>query len=348
MSGKIQVVVGGQFGSEGKGAVVAHLSRQPHPSGPTAVVRVAGPNAGHSATDPTGRVWALRTVPVAAVTDPEALLVIAAGSEIDGSVLEHEIEMLEGAGFKVRDRLTIDWQATVLEPGRHQVAEAQAALTAKVGSTGKGIGAARADRIMRTAELWGGSTEASVVLNEVLTDGGRVIIEGTQGYGLGLHAGFYPQCTSSDCRAIDFLAMAGLSPWQANVADLEVYVAMRPNPIRVAGNSGPLRGETTWEALGLPVELTTVTRKPRRVGAWDRDLAAEAVVANGGAPVARIALTMADHLFPQVAGLSGTRWHSDLPKDLSDLIWMIEDQTQAKVALVGTGPGTMFEMGAAQ
>ncbi|WP_369007005.1 adenylosuccinate synthetase, partial [Staphylococcus aureus] len=39
-----------------------------------------------------------------------------------------------------------------------------------------------------------------------------IILEGTQGYGLGLHAGMYPYCTSSNTRSIDFLAMAAIYP----------------------------------------------------------------------------------------------------------------------------------------
>ena len=65
--GKLQVIVGGQAGSEAKGHVAAQLaSPELTPEG-LAAVRVAGPNAGHSAVDATGRKWALRQIPVAAV-----------------------------------------------------------------------------------------------------------------------------------------------------------------------------------------------------------------------------------------------------------------------------------------
>ena len=90
---KIQVVVGGQYGSEGKGAVAGYLAGlETDPL----CIRVAGPNAGHSVVHPgTGKKYALRQVPVGAVTNPDALLAIAAGSEIDPYVLSEEIAWLE-------------------------------------------------------------------------------------------------------------------------------------------------------------------------------------------------------------------------------------------------------------
>ena len=77
--GRVTVVVGGQYGSEGKGHVTAQLT-----GGRDVVVRVAGPNAGHSAYDPRGVLWKLRQIPVGAVWS-NGPVVIAAGSEIDGA-----------------------------------------------------------------------------------------------------------------------------------------------------------------------------------------------------------------------------------------------------------------------
>ena len=346
MTSQILAVVGGQYGSEGKGAVAAHLARQPH-NGPTATIRVAGPNAGHTALDDNGTPWPLRTIPATAVANPTERLIIAPGSEIDTTVLDHELTTLEQGGHPVNHRLTIDPQATILDP---IYIEEETALTMheRIGSTGKGIGAARAARIMRTARIWGEnrpfSGDTVALAHDLLDQGGRIIIEGTQGYGLGLHAGHYPQSTSSDCRAIDFLAMAGLTPWHPSVDQFHIYLAIRPNPIRVAGNSGPLAGETTWDALGLPVELTTVTKKPRRVGSWDPDLVRAAVQANGGAPTVRLAVTMFDHVHPDLAGVQGPIKVEDLPPAARTHVWDIEADTGASVHLLGTGPGTMIEV----
>ena len=333
MSGRVIVVVGGLFGSEGKGAVAAHLSiREPHP---LMAMRVAGPNAGHTVVA-NGKTYRFRSIPVAAAVRSDARLVIAAGSEIDPAVLAEEADWIDD----IRERLYVDQDATVIDDG-HQVAE----LGIITGTTGKGIGAARAARLLRQADLYGtdhGYDTASMA-SGWLAQGNTVLIEGTQGYGLGQHAGYYPHCTSSDCRAIDFLAMAGISPWSRNVGELEVWVVVRTHPIRIAGNSGPLKGETSWEALGVPDEHTTVTKKVRRVGEWDLGLVLEAVDANGGASSVKIACMFADYIDPALAGVtdSAALDESELWKawTLQNLPWEIRD----RIRLVGTGPDTMVE-----
>ena len=373
MSGKLIVVAGAQFGSEGKGALVDHLTRPERAGDNVVVVRVAGPNAGHTVYGLCpdncphdaehmfndvwiGHPWKLRAVPVGAVSNPNAHLLIAAGSEVDLSVLRDEIDALDNAGYNVSERLAVDVQATVLEP-EHIQHEAASDLVKRLGSTAKGIGAARADRIWRNARLIGDAVDEvrtwSRYITHIVHDswqmldvymkrGYTVVVEGTQGFGLGLHAGMYPQCTSSDCRALDFLAMAGVSPWSPAVAEFEVWLATRVRPIRVAGNSGPLKGETTWADLGLPEERTTVTQKIRRVGGWDGDLVRKAVTANGGSPVVRLGLTMVDTMFPELSGAEGT-W-GQVPEDIRaksvDFLGAVEGESGASVAFVGTGPVT--------
>lgn len=336
--GKLQVVVGGQFGSEAKGAVAAHLTRTEPER--TMAIRVAGPNAGHTVYDDDGNEFKLRCIPVAAAVDHQAILAIGAGSEVDESVLEHEIEMLEAKGHPVRSRLLVDSQATVL--GTQHIRQEQT-LTSRVGSTAKGIGAARSDRIWRNAELWGAHVEEEYVdvasrARTHLRQGGTVLVEGTQGYGLGLHAGYYPYCTSSDCRAIDFLAMAGLSPWANYVTEFETWVTLRTYPIRVAGNSGPLQNETSWDVLGFEEERTTVTNKVRRVGHWDTNLARQAILANGGpSSQVKVALMFLDYVVPACAGSTEPSPATNTAvRDFEDLI-------ECPISLVGTGPQSVID-----
>lgn len=345
--GRLSCVVGGQWGSEGKGSACGWLAQTDFERGDQQVaVRVAGPNAGHSVVDSFGHKWALRQVPVAAVKHREATLVIGAGSEVDWEVLESEIRALDSAGFEVSERLVVDAQATLLEP-EHRYREAE--LVGRIGSTGKGIGAARADRLMRTAKLAGESLQGKVelgdtaaLLREALKAGQHVVIEGTQGFGLGLHAGHYPKTTSSDCRAIDFLAMAGVSPWAPWVGydDYDVWVVLRTFPIRVAGNSGPMKREITWSEVGQPEERTTVTQKIRRVGEWDPELARAAVLANGG-DNCQIALMMADYVFPELAGLYGK---AELQAHHSEWLDQREAEIGAPIRLLGTGPDSQLEL----
>lgn len=344
--GKLIVVVGGQFGSEAKGHVAAWLARALSPD--DLVLRVGGPNAGHTVVDrQTGKAYALRAIPTAAVTS-RARLGIAAGSEVDPGVLWSEAQLLDEHGFMVSERLSVHPSATILAPdyARH---EQTFALTERIGSTSKGVGAARADRIWRQATIvsdFAGLLPGARTMNDldaaiVLAAGGTVLIEGTQGWGLGLHTSFYPRVTSGDCRAIDFIAQAGVNPWGARV---ETWVVIRPNPIRVAGNSGPLYGETSWDALGLPQELTTVTRKVRRVGMWDPALVKSALTANGWPhPSVRLALTMADHLDPEIAGTTDPRDVLD-SVTVSRFIEMMRDQLGVKPDLVTTSPSTLVDL----
>lgn len=350
----IDVIVGGQFGSESKGRVTLERIRARLAQGSRVYsIRVAGPNAGHVVIDEQGRRWAMRSLPVGFV-EPDVQLVIAAGSEIDPSVLLSEIDAVEEAGYEVRNRLYISPEATWLEP-RHIRAEEQSDLNQRLGSTAKGIGAARSDRIWRKAKrigddttgLWsmlGNVVDLAQPIREQLWFDGEVavVIEGTQGYGLGLHAGHYPQCTSSNARAIDFLAMAGLSPWDlADVyRDFQIHLVIRPYPIRVAGNSGELSGETDWEALGLEPEKTTVTQKIRRVGQFDPELVKEAIEANGVLNV-RIHVAMVDQMFPELANateLSREFVASEKGDQLRQ--WLRGVPYYHSIVSLGTGPTT--------
>ena len=338
----LQVVVGGQFGSEAKGAVTAaicnsEVRRTPY----VTVVRVGGPNAGHSAVDHQGRLWALRQIPVGMVVDPNIAGVIADGSEIDVQVLADEVVRLEDAGHQIRHRLLVSDEATIINTA-HKLIEG--GLVGAIGSTGKGIGAARADRAMRAAprvadvgpmfrdlgfRVVHGPELCRDLNAKVRSSRHVVVLEGTQGYGLGLHAGHYPQCTSSDCRAVDFLSMAGVNPWWLDDSQMAVHVVVRPYPIRVAGNSGPLKDETSWEALGLKPELTTVTKKVRRVGLWNPELVKAAVAANS--PNVILAVSMVDQVPGLVEG-------DELTDKGADWLNNLEEEVGAQIGWYGTGP----------
>lgn len=335
--GQVRIVVGGQYGSECKGAVAARLHRDnPNMAG----VRVGGSQAGHSVVDDKGVKWALRHIPVAAVIDPICPLIIAAGSEIDLEVLNQEVRDLENAGYNILDRLLIDREATVIE-AEHK--EQEKILTK--GTTAKGVGAARAARAMRQAARMGDLMAPGFDLidtvdfmHQGLNYGAKLLIEGVQGYGLGTHAGAYPHCTSSDCRAIDFMAMAGLPPVEA-----EVWVVLRTHPIRIAGNSGEMKDETSWAELGLDEEITTVTKKIRRVGGWDKELARTAVAANGGQDV-KAALMTADYEFPGIEGANGPRQMHMLPGEVVARMAEIEKEIGTKIWMLGTGPASQLRI----
>ena len=356
---RLSVVVGGQYGSEAKGHVVQRLAeravqqgRMPH------TIRVAGPNAGHTGYDATGRAWALRQVPVAAVVPGQAMIGIAPGSEIDPAVLYNELRELGEAGLLHDKTIWISSEATcIMDTDKEaetgiMASETETNLVRRIGSTGKGIGSARANRAMRTAPLlrdYGNAIEHLTKVGVQVVDAypsnfsaipsTHTIIEGTQGYALGTHAGHYPQVTSSDCRAIDFLAMAGVSPWQWRAEDFEVWVVARIYPIRVAGNSGPMKDETTWAALGLPKERTTVTKKVRRVGAEDWELVREAAIANGGKRV-NLAITMLDQKFPITRDQDPRTVPNPSRDEISRYLFNVQRDVGARIGLVTTGPNS--------
>lgn len=362
---RLEIVVGAQYGSEAKGHVTARLldhrrkldlvRNQGYAGPPWVNTRVAGPNAGHTAYDSTGRAWALRSVPVGATRPYPVTLVIAPGSEVDLQVLVDEVEALNEAGLLHNKTLYVDPNATLITDA-HKEAERTHELVRTIGSTGKGIGAARANRIMRQAHRLVDNTLAVERIRALpnvnftpyqYSPNDRVIIEGTQGYGLGMHGIHYPKCTSSDCRAIDFCAMAGISPWNT---PLLVWAVARMYPIRVAGNSGYLKDETSWEELGLPEERTTVTKKVRRVGLWDDELVRDAIYANGGGAHVQLALTMVDQRWPNLAGAeSWTDIISILKADglgiydadqLPGFMQALSDRTRTQVGMITTGPTT--------
>lgn len=354
----IHCIVGGQFGSEAKGHVAAQLATHYRDrEAKTLLVRVGGSNAGHSAVADDGVVWALRQIPAAAVIDRDAKLIIAQGSEISPDVLISEVNALNAAGYKVSERLYIDPSATIVEQ-HHVERETGSDLNARVGSTAKGIGAARADRIMRTAttaadhdiiSAWCANTARMIRLAHYDQVEANVIVEGTQGYGLGMHTGHYPQTTSGDCRNVDLLAQIGFIPLDpARSRDIHTWIVFRTYPIRVAGNSGTLLNELTWEQLSdrtngyIKPERTTVTKKIRRIGEWDGQLANDAMMANGGAN-SRIhpCLMFTDYLEPLLHG------STDIQMLFSGLYATAEREVQLRatdiggsIAMYGTGQST--------
>jgi adenylosuccinate synthase len=287
----VSIVVGGQFGSEGKGKVSLELVRMATERR-IAVVRVGGPNSGHTAYDRSGRKFALRQLPAGAV-DRNVDVVFPAGSYIDIDVLLREIEELDYP----RDRIFVSPYANVVTP-EQKAWEVEAGLVSGIGSTGSGVGAAIMAMVAREASnfplhrhdaahcgaLDSFLHDTTALMRSWLDAGARIVIEGTQGFGLSLYdGGFWPKATSRATTAAAALAETGLSPMDVD----NVVLVIRSYPIRVAGNSGPLPGETSWEAISETIdtqsdlrEFTTVTKKLRRVGHFDASVVKAAIASN--------------------------------------------------------------------
>ena len=331
----VTIVVGGQFGSEGKGKLVSHLACAD--PGPVAVVRSGGSNAGHTA-EGKGRRFLLRQLPSGVVADG-CRIYLAAGMQLDLEILFAEIHE---TGVEA-NRLGIDPSAVVISD-RDRRAEGLAHLGDRIGSTMSGTGFTLAQKVMRDAGVQRAEdvpalapylTDVALEVNRHIDAGGHLIIEGTQGFGLSLHHGSFPFVTGRDTTAAGFLSECGVAPRMVT----DVIVVLRTFPIRVAGNSGPLRNEISWEEVqarsGYPTalaEFTTVTGRLRRIGEFDWDLARRAVLVNR--PTS-LALHGADYLCHHDLGCR--RW-SDLSPTTTNFVAELEARLDTPVRFIYTGP----------
>src|SRR3989338_7026846 len=269
MKGKVTIVIGGQFGSEAKGKVISFLASEFD-----IAVRTGSPNAGHMVFK-DGEIYRLQQIP-ATFVNQKCVLCIGAGALINPDILRKEVERTN-----TKERLFIDPQAGIIEE-KHLLQEGE--LVQKIGSTGKGCGAALADRIWRKDFKLAKDVlkdfqivDVAEMINQGIDEGKNLLIEGTQGFGLSLYHGIYPFVTSRDTNASNFLAEAGISPLLAS----EIILVIRTYPIRVAGNSGPLPNEITWKELsnriGKEVEETTTVKKIRRVAEFDIEIVKKAI-----------------------------------------------------------------------
>jgi adenylosuccinate synthase len=302
----VSIVVGGQFGSEGKGKVALEIVRRD--PAVAAAVRVGGTNSGHTAVALDRQTYALRQLPAAAV-DHSIKVILPPGSYIDLEIFRNEVRQL-GLG---PDQVSISPMARIITES-HKAWERMADLNRTIGSTQSGTGGAVMAMIARDADGLPHSVQAAeepslqhymqdttAELRQLLNDGRRVVIEGTQGFGLSLlQGGYWPKATSRDTTAAGFLAEAGLSPFDVD----DVTLVIRCHPIRVAGDSGLLIGETTWKQIASEAgiaadlsELTTVTRRVRRVGRFDSEIVRRAIRANRPS---RVVLNHLDYVDPRV------------------------------------------------
>jgi adenylosuccinate synthase len=331
----ISIVVGGQFGSEGKGKVAHYLAREMKAS---FAVRCGGPNSGHTVIDEQGNARIFQQLPTAAIL-PDVKLAICSGSYIDLDILRREINETNVDG----GRLLIDYDAVVITEdlkGR----EAQGGLIRRIGSTGSGTGAAVAARINREEALFFAKdipelkpfvADVSKILCNALNHHERIIVEGTQGFGLSLlHSRHYPYTTSRDTTAAAFLSETGLSPLDVD----DVVLTIRAFPIRVAGNSGPLVSEINWETITKEghhqaiVERTSVTKNIRRVGRFSPEIVNRAIQIN---KPTRVVLNHLDHLCDNKI--------ENRDELIKSFICKVEMSIKRSIELLGFGPNNIEE-----
>lgn len=345
----VDVMVGGQYGSEGKGNIAAYVADEYG-----LLVRVGGPNAGHKvftgSEGPAGRSYSHHLLPSGTYFAPEAKLLLGPGTNISIEQLLKEIAD-HGIGH---DRLSVDPNAVIITDEDRKF---ERTLKQDIASTGQGVGAATARRVLRhrgfdgkrrpvrmardVEELRPFVRSGAEVLSAAFSEGLPVFLEGTQGTLLSLYHGPYPYVTSRDTTIAGCLSEAGIAPARVR----RTIMVCRTYPIRVknpaGATSGPLVRPINWEEVarrsGIDATLlrkserTTTTNRLRRVGEFEWENLRLAAQLNGPTD---IAITFADYI--DSANGDAMRFEQLSPRTLR-FIEEVESVAGAPVTLISKG-----------
>jgi adenylosuccinate synthase len=306
------VVVGTQWGDEGKGKITDYLSEQAE-----VVARYqGGNNAGHTIVF-GGQKYKLHLIP-SGIFYKDKICVIGNGMVIDPKALVEELHYLHDCGIRAAN-LRISNRAHLILPYHHKldVLEEESKGAGKIGTTKKGIGPAYMDKAARIGirvadllepdefkrklkrnlkeknrllekvyeaegfepetilkeyleygkEIASYVCDTSVVLNDALDAGRRVLFEGAQGVMLDIDQGTYPFVTSSNPVAGGVAIGAGVGPTKIN----HVIGVAKAYTTRVGDGPFPseLRNEIGDAIREAGNEYGTTTGRPRRVGWFD-------------------------------------------------------------------------------
>ncbi len=317
----VTVVVGGQYGDEGKGKIISYLALHDKPE---VIARGGGgPNAGHS-VEYKGKKYSIRLVP-SGLVEKEAKLAIGAGVLIDADVFLKEV-----ANFELGNRCIIDRRATLITQEMKDL-DAASENSKKIGTTKTGMGPTQAARASRTATTVESEPRLKKYLGDVpelVNSTKNVLVEGSQGFMLSNLYGTYPFVTSKDVSASTICAEVGLGPRKVK----DVIMVIKAYTTRVG--SGPMPGELSEEEakkIGMQ-EYGTVTGRPRRTNpnlVWD-EIKTAAMINSAN----YLAVTKLDVKFPKCAK---KRKFDELDADAKAFVAEIEKKVGVKVGLIGTG-----------
>ena len=324
MPSKADVIVGLQWGDEGKGRIVDLYAADYD-----VVARFAGgDNAGHSIVV-GDRELALRIVP-SGVMQPHAELFVGGGTVVNLETLVGELDALAELGIDT-SRVKISDRAHIVFPHHVERDKASEASRANaIGTTGRGIGPAYVDRVARTGVRFADLLDADEPFDKLrvtrehvqrlkphivdgveylharLSAGKRVLLEGAQGSLLDVGYGTYPYVTSSHTIAGGACTGLGIGPGAIG----RVIGVLKAYCTRVGGGPFPselndARGERLRRQGG---EFGTVTGRPRRCGWLDAVAARYAVKLNG---LTSAVITKLDVLtgFERIGIVTGYRLH---------------------------------------
>jgi len=300
------VIVGTQWGDEGKGKITDYLAQNVD-----VVVRYqGGNNAGHTVVF-DHKKHSLHLLP-SGILNPNIMNVMANGMVINPKALIEELSKLDNYQLMISDR------AHVVLPYHIELDKAKESVIGgtKIGTTHKGIGPTYTDkarrigmrmatfvskermpRVLKTLieqknkelEMYGGSPlsyddllkeyqtyadqirtyvkDTSVYLNQAIEDDKKVLFEGAQGVLLCLDHGTYPYVTSSSPTAASVPLNTGIAPWLIEGA----IGVTKAYTTRVGGGPLPseIEGELADSIRRVGNEFGTTTGRPRRIGWLD-------------------------------------------------------------------------------
>lgn len=314
---KVDVVLGMQWGDEGKGKIVDVLTPKYN-----VVSRFqGGPNAGHSICF-GDQNFVLHTVP-SGIFRAGTQNIIGNGVVVDPIILMEEIRAIEALGVDVRSGLQIAKRAHLILP-THRLLDAaseQKKGAKKVGTTGKGIGPTYTDKIARNGlrigdilrpdfldkyealkeahlQLLGIASiddaawlkaieelkqfaivDNEIVINNLLAKDQSVLAEGAQGSLLDVDFGTYPFVTSSSTLCAGSCVGLGVAPCHIG----QVYGIFKAYCTRVGAGPFPteLFDETGETLRRIGHEFGATTGRPRRCGWLDMVALKYTVMMNG-------------------------------------------------------------------
>ncbi len=333
MDNKVDVLLGLQWGDEGKGKVVDVLT----PAYDIVARFQGGPNAGHT-LEFEGKKYVLRSIP-SGIFQSGQTNIIGNGVVLDPILFRGEAVELAASGHDITKVLKISKKAHLIMP-THRLLDAageRAKGNSKIGTTGKGIGPTYTDKISRNG-LRVGDTLATDFADryaaarnrhletirslgaDIDTEGARVLCEGAQGTMLDVDFGSYPFVTSSNTITAGACTGLGVAPGRIG----DVFGIFKAYCTRVG--SGPFPTEL-FDADGHTMrdrghEYGAVTGRERRCGWIDLVALRYAVMING---VTKLIMMKSDVLdtFPTIKACTAYRLPDgsttrDFPFDISE------------------------------
>jgi len=264
------ILVGLQWGDEGKGKIVDWLCSNKEYNFKHVVKFNGGPNAGANIKI-KDKQYKLHHIPAGILSDKKCY--ISSGCLINPEKLLQEIEQLEQNNIQVKNNLFIDYRCHIIK--QSHISKDQIKKDSGIMTTGQGMGPCFSDKVKRENKRIKDSLEEFPFLRDYVCDVSEllrnadkkkesILFQGSQGVMLDVDYGTYPYVTSSNCLPQYACVSCGF-PMQK--IDKIIGVA---KCYTTRSGSGPMTSEITNERLQeIGKEYGTTTGRKRRVGWLD-------------------------------------------------------------------------------